>query len=163
MGVTSIVRAFARRVNAGAQFARITIDPGAGANQDAVHFSDPGDDAQPLPGDLAASASNAASNGQNAVGYVDQKNAGITAAGEKRIYARDEDGNTVSQIYLQNDGTIIISNDNGVITLNPAGNFDFTGGTFTINGQQFATHIHSAGTLMDSTPAPVTGTTGAVV
>lgn len=163
MGMTSTVRAFARRENAGAQFARTTIDPGAGSNQDAVHFSAPGDDAQPLPGDLVASASNLSTNGQNAIGYLDPKNAGITEPGEKRIYARAADGTIVSEMYLKNDGTIIISNQNAQMTINPAGNFDFTGGTFTINGQPFATHMHTAGTLMDSTPAPVTGNTGAVV
>jgi len=163
MGMTSIVRAFSRRVFAGAQFARTTIDPGAGANQDAVHFSDPGDDAQPLPGDLVASASNAASNGQNALGYVDQQNAGITAAGEKRIYARDADGVISASIFLHNDGSIILANENATLTISATGDFDWSGGSFTINGQQFATHIHSAGTLMDSTPAPVTGNTGAVV
>ncbi len=145
MGVTAVVKGFDRFTTGSANFSRVTIDPGAGANQDAIHYSDPGDDSQPLSDDLVAASSNLSTNGQNAVGYVDIKNPGITQPGEKRIYARDADGVITASFYLQNDGTIVLANDNATITISAAGNFDFTGGTFTINGQPFATHTHNAG------------------
>lgn len=171
MGLIGTVKGFARLVKgaSSAQFSRVTLDTGAGANQDTPHFSDAGDDSQPLEGDLAQASSTRATNGLSTVGYIDQKNAGITQPGEKRIYARDADGVIVASYYMQNDGTIIIQNDTATITIDPAGNFDFAGGTFTINGQVFANHTHKAappilpGTqLLDSVNGAVTGNTGDV-
>ncbi len=164
MGLTGIVRKFARFVKGGKNYSRVTVDLGAGQNQDMNHYSDPGDDSQPLPTDLMAASDNMESNGLNAVGYIDEKNAGIAGPGEKRIYSRDSDGNVVASFYLQDDGTIIMANDNGTLTLDASGDLDFTGGTFTINGQVFADHEHNAGAaLKDSLNGPVTGKTGDVV
>lgn len=164
MGVTAKVKGFARFERNGVNFSRTTIDPGAAANQDSVHYSDAGDDSQPLEDDLVATSSNLETNGQNAVGYVDPKNAGIALPGEKRIYSRDTDGNIKASFYLQADGTIILANEIATITIDPAGNFDFTGGTFTINGQVFADHEHNAGAnLLDSVAGTCTGKTGDVV
>ncbi len=164
MGLIGIVRKFARLAKGGKSFAQVTVDQGAGQNQDMNHFSDPGDDSQPLPTDLVAASDNMASNGLSAVGYIDEKNPGIAKLGEKRIYSRDSDANVMASFYLKDDGTIIMANENGVLTLNAAGDLDFTGGTFTINGQVFADHEHNAGAaLKDSLNGAVTGKTGDVV
>ena len=54
-------------------------------------------------------------------GYVDPNNESKAAAGEKRIYARDENGVEVAEIWLKNTGEATISNGNGSTTLRPDG------------------------------------------
>lgn len=46
----------------------------------------------------------------------------ITAPGEKRIYSTDEDNTVVmASIWLKNDGTIVMENDNARVTIAPNG------------------------------------------
>lgn len=77
-------------------------------------FSAPGDDSRPLPGDKALIDEEA----EAIVGYADTKNAGVALPGEKRTYARSEDGTVVGHVYLRRDGTIELELDaNGFVAI----------------------------------------------
>ncbi len=78
------------------------------------HCSAPGDDAPPLPGDRAVVDDDS----EAVVGYVDPKNPGIALPGEKRAYARNEDGEIVGHVYLRRDGSVELElNANGFVAI----------------------------------------------
>lgn len=93
----------------GAEGKDIKSDRGSGDNVTAQHFSSPGDDALPLPGDYNALSGASGTGRQTSVGYRDAKNQGKAAPGEKRIYARDASGVLVCEVWLKNTGEINIS------------------------------------------------------
>jgi len=155
MGFLGTVRSFVRKLQGGQQVARANVDPGGGANVTPYHMGAPGDDAQPLPGDVAAVIPTQRTGGFAAVAYNDPDNTGVTAAGEKRIYGRDPDGNVVNHVYLKSDGSIEISNTAGAsIVLGDDG-------SVSINGIDFEAHTHEAGTY-EAGGDPVTGESGEV-
>lgn len=78
-------------------------------NVTARHFSAPGDDSHPLPGDYCALSGASGTGRQTAVGYTDKTNAAKARPGEKRIYARDAEGNVACEMWLKNSGEINIS------------------------------------------------------
>ena len=154
MGLIAIVRKFARV----GKYSEATVDPGGGANITAGHFADPGDDSQPLPQDIAAIVPTARTGGGSAVGYSDPVNDKIASPGEKRIYARDASGAVVSDIWLQDDSSIILRNGAGFILLAADGSVNINGvtidasgnitapGSLILNGKELDGHIHAAGT-----------------
>lgn len=87
----------------------VKVSRGNEHNATARHFSSPGEDSHPLPGDYCALSSAAGTGRQTAVGYLDKINPPKSAPGEKRIYARDADGNVVCELWLKNIGEINIS------------------------------------------------------
>jgi len=114
---------FARAVRNGAQVSDATVNPGGNSNLRTEHFADSGDDSYPLPIDysiVVGVVQTGAAAGVS-VGYADVKNEKKAQPGEKRIYARDANGDVVVELWLQNDGTAILSNDNGSVTLGPNG------------------------------------------
>lgn len=87
-----------RVVEEGASYLRVKLDP-----IDTVmvpSFDDSGDDSPPLPGDKAVC------DDDHCFGFADVRNAGVALPGEKRLYARDEDGAVVGAVYLKRDGTL---------------------------------------------------------
>jgi hypothetical protein len=126
-----------------------------------------------------------------AVGYVDPLNEPKALEGDKRIYARDKGtGAVVVEVWLQNDGTGTMSNDNGsavllpdggTITTTPAGTFETkadgsikgtnssgsfelqAGGDFVVNGVTIDTsgNITSPATISAPTVAAGTSMTAA--
>lgn len=108
-------------------------DIGAGDIIEAVHFSPPGDDSPPMPGDYSANMENSPSGTFVAVGYIDPNNESSASPGEKRIYARGGDGQQVSQVYQKNDGSVEISNLAGGSVLMESG------GDVLINGVRITT------------------------
>lgn len=141
MGMIAKVLSFVRRGKA----SDVKVDPGGGFNVTGNHFSAPGDDSQPIPGDYAAATSNQRSGGESIVGYVDSVNEPKANAGEKRIYGRDaETGAMVCEIWMKNDGSVHLQNDNGVFRIladgtitgaNENGSFELEpGGDFFVNG-----------------------------
>lgn len=123
----------------------VKVDPGGGANITAQHFAPTGDDAHPLPDDYAATMSVPRTGSEVAIGYIDPKNEQKAQPGDKRIYARDpEDGSTVVEVWLKNDGTALVSNaeasvevkpDGSISASNSAGSFELqAGGNFVVNG-----------------------------
>lgn len=141
-GVIGKLLDFVRGQVDGAHVSDAVIDPGGGANLSAQHFSSPGDDARPLPGDYVATAPSPGTGNEHAVGYIDPANPGIAEAGEKRIYSRGDDGAVIAVVWLKNDGTIVIENDSGEIQLEP-------GGKIVLNGVE----IDASGNI--STPGSI--------
>lgn len=164
--------AFERVVEDGAHGADVIVDPGGGATVTAPHFADPGDDAQPLPGDYVALSDSSGSGAEHATGYADVTNAGKAGPGEKRLYARAASGTVVIELWLKGDGSLVVDNGKGKLELAP-------GGTVTINGVaidpqgnvkapgevsamnasapvKLSTHIHPTGVGPSSPPTPGT-------
>lgn len=99
----------------------VIIDPGGGANRTAEHTAPSGVDAPPLPGDEVVAVECGGKGTQQAVGYRDPANTREASPGEYRTYGRDSDGNVTSEIWQQNDGTIIIENGGATVTVSPDG------------------------------------------
>lgn len=122
MGWVGRVLSFVRVERNTAKISDIQIDTGGGPNVTAEHFAPPGDDAFPLETDYAVSQSVQQTGRVAAVGYVDPLNTPKALEGEKRIYGRDKDtGAVVVEVWLKNNGEAIISNDNGSVVLRPDG------------------------------------------
>lgn len=144
MGRVGQFIAFARETIRGAQRAVATVSLGKGWNVTAEHFQPSGDDSQPMSEDYVYLARDPRTGRFIVVGYIDADNAGVTGPGEKRIYSRDAQKVPVAQVWCKNDGTIIMSNDEGVFTLTPSGSISGsndqgsfnlqTGGNFVVNG-----------------------------
>ena len=121
MGRLAVLLSFLRTTKNGAQVSDVKVDPGGGANVTAEHFSAPGDDSHPLPDDYVALNGDSGTGRESAIGYLDPTNEPKALPGDKRIYARDENGVLIAEIWLKNTGEGIISNDNGSVTLRADG------------------------------------------
>ncbi len=149
MGWVAKVLSFVRVVRNKANISDVQVDTGGGPNVTPEHFAPPGDDSFPLDTDYAT-GHNVQQTGRVAVtGYIDPLNTPKAQKGEKRIYARDENtGAVVVEIWLKNDGTGTLFNDNGSFTLSPDGSikglnsngsFELqAGGDFVVNGVTIA-------------------------
>jgi hypothetical protein len=149
VGMIAKVMALTRVVSSGVHISIIKCNPGA-RPKTVPNYSAPGDDATPLKFDYCALLPLPGSGQYLCIGFADVKNAGKTAAGEKRIYARNSSGAAVSEVWLKNDGTILVSNgsvnftiqgDNvtienpGNILMKPGGNFEVdAGGNVVLKG-----------------------------
>ena len=120
MGKLTLVKSFERAESGTSD---VKVDPGGGPLITAQHFSDPGDDSHPLPDDYATTVGTLSTGRENAVGYVDPNNQQKAQPGEKRIYARDENGDQVCEIWLKNDGSVRCENANGSFELEVGGDF----------------------------------------
>jgi hypothetical protein len=68
------------------------------------------------------------SNGRNiASGYLDSKNTPKALPGDKRIYARNSSGDVVVELWLKNEGSAILTNNSGTLTLESDGKFNING------------------------------------
>lgn len=132
MGRIARLLSFVRVIRNGAKVSDVKVDPGGGANITAQHFAPSGDDSHPLPIDFVIIEDVEGTGRESVVGYVDPVSEPKALPGDKRIYARDENGVTVVEIWLKNTGEALISNDNGSVTLRPDGSTVTTtpGGTF---------------------------------
>lgn len=95
----------------GAEIVEIRADIGGNDTHACELYQPSGDDAIPLPGDFVELEPGVESGTWVVVGVHDRRNRGTAAAGEKRLYARDEDGNPVCEIWLKGDGTLAIDAD----------------------------------------------------
>lgn len=134
MGLGKLL-SFVRGLRNGAKISDVKLDPGGGPNVTAEHFSAPGDDAHPLVGDYVINVIIQRSGGSAVVGYLDPKNEQKAAPGEKRIYARDSGGASIVELWLKNDGTAVLENNNGSVILAANGNITINGADITINGE----------------------------
>lgn len=144
MGRIARILSFLQTERNGAKQSDVKVDRGGDDNRTAIHFTDPGDDSQPLTTDYVLVV-NVGPTGSDAVaGYLDPVSAPKSSPGDKRIYARDSSGATVVELWLKNDGTAILSNDNGSLELTPGGGVKGTNsngsfeleeaGDFVVNG-----------------------------
>ena len=136
MGRIAKLISFFRSDKNGLSISEAIINPGGDANITTEHFSDIGDDSHPLEGDYVIAVDIPGTGRMSAVGYYDQVNKPKAMPGEKRIYARKENtGVQVSEVWLQNDGSIRISNDNGNIEMKPNGDINLNGLIIKANGE----------------------------
>lgn len=121
MGRIAKLLSFVRLTRNEAKVNDVKVDPGGGPNVTAEHFAAPGDDSHPLPGDYVALNTDSGSGRESAIGYLDPLNEPKAQPGDKRIYARDEDGVVIVEIWLKNTGEATVLNENGSVTLRPDG------------------------------------------
>lgn len=121
MGRLAKLLSFTRVIKNEAKVNDVKVDPGGGPNITAEHFAPIGEDAHPLAGDYVVTNDVNGTGREAVVGYIDPLNEPKAQPGDKRIYARDEDGVVIVEIWLKNDGTAVISNDNGSVMLRPDG------------------------------------------
>lgn len=143
-----------------------TVDPGGGFNRSADHFSAPGDDSYPLPGDFPALVETPRTGGVAAVGYLDPKSDQKAEPGEKRIYARDSDGVAVVELWLKADHSAVLSNALGLIELKADGSVNINGVTIDaagnvdvpasikVGGKEINLHVHTGVTSGPSSTGP---------
>lgn len=122
MGMIAKVISFFRATNsAGAKINEAKVNPGGGANITAEVFQPAGEDSFPLPSDYAILINFMRTGSFAVAGYVDPINAGTAQAGEKRVYSRDANGAIKAEFHLKNDGTILCTNTEGTIQIDPDG------------------------------------------
>lgn len=113
---------FTRTTSNDANVTDVEIDIGGGNNKTVHHYSAPGDDSFPLKSDYVLASDIPRNGGKAAHGYLDPVNAAVALEGDKRIYGRDAGTSVpVNQVWLKNDGSVLISNDNGSVLLRPDG------------------------------------------
>lgn len=133
----------------------VRLDTGGNAVT-ADHFDGAGEDALPLPGDVAEYGYGAPAGSLEIIGYHDPKNQGLAGPGEKRIYARNPNSGTiVCQILLGSGGAINIDGlvNGGTAVLDPSD------GSWTINGVRIDKqgNITTPGEVMAMSTGPGTG------
>ncbi len=153
MGFLATVVEFTRSVVSGAQAPEAKVDRGGGDSITAYHFSSPGDDSQPLPGDVVFVAEDEGAGNGQIVGYQDPKTSPAAGVGEKRIYARSGAGSLAAEVWLRSDGTIILKNTLGSIELDPTGNVTVKTPLGTYGA---ASHAHSTPFGPSGPPLPNT-------
>lgn len=119
MGLISLVKSVFKSNKNDVEYREIKSDKSGGDNVSSEHFSNAGDDSQPLSGDYAVLLEIPRNGGMAAIGYIDPKNAPKAGDGEKRSYGRNAQGDEVNQVWLKSDGTVIIGNDSITLTLTP--------------------------------------------
>jgi len=157
MGRLSRLLSFVRTIKNGVNTTDVKSDPGGGFNITSTHFADPGDDSYPLENDLIMLSDVTGEGRQDVVGYMDPKNSPKALKGDKRIYGRDGNGNFVNEVWLKNDGSILISNGLGSIELDSSGTVTINGVTvdlagniiapksLVLSGVEVKDHTHSQG------------------
>lgn len=181
MGWVGKILSFTRVSRNNAKISDVKVDPGGGPLVTAEHYAPAGDDSQPLTTDYALAVDVLSTGGAAITGYVDPINDPKAQPGDKRIYGRDADtGAVVVEVWLKSDGTAVVSNNEGSITLRPDGGLVLTtpastfdakadgsikgdngggsfeleaGGDFVVNGVT----IDTAGNI--TSPATITGVT----
>ena len=125
MGRIANLLSFIRTVRNGAQVTDVKVDPGGGPNITGENFQGAGEDAYPLKTDYPYISDDSGTGRESVLGYVDPVNTPTSQEGEKRIYARDpSNGAVIVEVWLRNDGTAIVFNDKGSVTLSPDGSVD---------------------------------------
>jgi hypothetical protein len=167
----AIVLKSERTTEEGAQVVDVEADLGGGANATLDHFTPPGVDALPLPGDAAAVSSGAGTGREQTTGYNDPKNEGKARPGEIRVYARREsDGSVVCDVWLKGDGSIRGENSGGYFEFMSDGTFKVNGVTISPTGAieapleitamasvapvNLSTHVHGSAVGPTAPPTP---------
>ena len=117
----------------GVSLPRVKAALGGGETVVTEHFQPPGEDSAGLPGDWTLHIRVPRSGGYATVGVVTglEPKAG---PGEVRRYARDGEGAEVVSFWLKSDGSAIMENSNGALSLKPEGEIDANGARITPDG-----------------------------
>lgn len=159
MGLIARVLAFALNSR---DVPQVRVDPGAGANFTADYV---GDDIHPLPDDYAILVDVTGSGRAVAVGFHDSVNPPAAARGERILRGRNSStGASVVSIWLKNNGSVVIANSSGNITLKTNGEVDINGATITtagdvktLTGISLMNHVHTSAAPGSPTSVPVPG------
>ena len=143
MGRIAKTLSFSRIEKNGAKISEVKADLGANLIKTTEHYSSAGDDSFPMVGDYIALNTDSGTGRESAIGYLDPLNEPKALSGDKRIYARDEDGVLIVEVWLKNTGEAKILNESGSVTLradgsikgeNSNGSFELVvGGDFVVN------------------------------
>lgn len=143
-GVIGRVLSFLRAVRGSANVTDVKVELGGGPVRTGEHFAPPGDDSHPLPADYAYLGDTPQAGRVAALGYIDPANPPAAQPGEKRLYARNQDGDVQAVVWLKSTGEGELSNSNGGVTLEPdgsilgqngSGSFSLqANGDFVVNG-----------------------------
>lgn len=137
--------------------AKVNLAPNINVTVD--HFTSAGDDSIPMSSDYCALIARRDEGRFSSVGYIDPKNQQKSNIGDKRIYARDSNGDEIIELWLKNDGSAILSNGIGSIQLLANGTVNINGVTIDtsgnistpasintpsaiVNGKELAEHTH---------------------
>src|SRR5690606_22776179 len=101
MGFLADVLSFARETVRGAKAPEVKVDRGGGDTLRAGHFTNPGIDAVPLPGDVAAVEDSSGTGAGQVTGYQDPLSEPEAAEGEVRIYSRSAPGVVVARVWAK--------------------------------------------------------------
>lgn len=149
---------FEQRSEAGIQWAEVKVDLGGEDPVTAIYYPPAGFDEWPLPGDSALLVDGPGSGLWYCVGFRDPKlPPPASGEGETVFYSRSAPGVIAAKLTLKTDGSVDLNDGaavlgaDGVLTVAA----DVVGG-----GKSLKTHIHPAGTLLDSVAGTVTGATG---
>jgi hypothetical protein len=159
VGRIATLLSFVRTLRHGANVSDVKINPGGGPNITAEHFAPAGDDAHPLTTDYVITNEIPRQGGEVVVGYIDPKNTPKAQPGDKRIYARDSSGAVIVEVWLKNDGTALITNANGSVTLRPDGGTitETPAATFDVSAGGDITGSNSAATFNISAEGAIRG------
>lgn len=127
MGRIAKILSFLRVNKNGINYSDVKVDMGGGYNITVKHLSNPGDDSYPLNSDYVLLVSTRGEGKHVAIAYADTVNTSKANEGDKRIYSRDSAGAMAAEVWLKNDGEILLSNGDGYIKLIPGGNIDLNG------------------------------------
>jgi hypothetical protein len=162
MGFVAAVVEFTRSVVDGQQTPEAKVDLGGDDATTAYHFANPGDDSQPLPGDVAYLGEDSGTGNSQIVGYQDPTTAPVAGAGEKRIYARSGAGAVACAVWLKADGSVLVSNDQGALELkvdgsvtvsNPQGSAELgSDGSVSVGNALGSIKVDAAGSVTWTTP-----------
>lgn len=134
MGWIGSILSFSRAIANDAKISEVKIDRGGGTNITAEHFSSIGDDSFPLETDFVILQQIKRSGGFAVVGYIDPSSEPKAQKGDKRIYARDANGTLKAEVWLKNDGTIVINNGSGSFLMEASGKVIINGLEIDTNG-----------------------------
>lgn len=161
---------------------RVFVDEGDSENPELIEaelLSEPGVDALPLPGDEVSIIESEGSGNTISQAFADLMNPGKAEQGERRTYARADDGKIVAEVWLKKDGTVVTKNDKGKLTLHTDGTLEYGDGLFIVDlegnvkfkgevtamagtpdaplpGVKLSTHLHPTGVGPTSAPTPGT-------
>jgi len=168
MGFLATVVEFLRSSVEGVPTPEAKVDRGGNDTVTGYQFAPAGDDAQPLPGDVAYLGDDLGAGNAQILGYQDPTNAGLAGPGERRLYSRATDGTVTAQVWLKADGSILIANDEGSALLGPDGTISLLAGSasgelaadgaISLSNASGGLAIDAAGNVVATTPL---GTFGA--
>lgn len=120
-GVIGKLLSFARAPRNGAKQSDVKLDLGGKDILSATHAQGSGDDAYPLPGDYPVSVWIERSGGLVTVGFVEPDATQAAQPGDRRMYSRTAQRAEAAQVWIKNDGTVLVSNPSGSYELRPDG------------------------------------------
>lgn len=120
MGIIGKLLSFTRTTRDNAKQADVKIAT-SGDTLTAQYVQGAGDDAVPLPGDYPLCVRIERAGRIVVVGFVEPDATQTAQAGERRMYSRNASREEMAEVWIKNDGTVLVSNASGYYELRPDG------------------------------------------